>query len=1316
MTRTVLIRHLSTRLPLAFGLAVVMALSSSGCGGGSGSSGGGGNPPPPPPPPPPLSTTQVLSLAAKQIVYDSGRHLLYASVGSTDASHPNTVALIDPSSATVTATISVGTDPHRLALSQDGSYLYVGADGINSVQRINLASKTVEATINLGGNSLVAGDIQVMPGAPKTVAVVRSVTFSSPSAQDVAVFDDTTMRPNTTASSRQTIDVIAFSDSGSLLYGLDSEISDFAFVRMNVDANGVSVQDATWALLGWGYFSKMIYNSGLIYSTFGSVVNPSSLAQGGTLPPNPPNLPNQSTAPYAESVFVDQGVPYLLTHSPQTAPTITAYDPQHYVTTASSVVQNSGSQSEDSLVKCGNACFAFVGYAQGGNSTVVISTAALTPVTATTPTLANLMPNHIVWDPGSARLYASIPSAAGSWGNSVAVINPATKAVESTIFAGSEPNALAVSADSQYLYVGLDGAGSIARINLTSHMREAQYSLGNQVRQGPVRAQQIAVMPGAPHTYVAILRFKAAQSPNDAGTAVYDDGVQRPNTTTWNDMMVFSDLPSVLYGYGYQLSGNVQVMTINSNGISVTSTVTRPVIGLPTRLQFSSGLLYSSTGRAIIPATPALAGTFNVASPRDMVIDAPGGKAYFLADDSTTREAALFQYDLNKFVLSGYQDLSSDMGSGTEVADCGINGFAVLNYPGIMFVNSPFTVVPALGTNAVNLPVNRVLWNPAAQKIVASVPGFVGPGGNSIAVIDPNSKTITSTFYVGSEPNPLALSSDGNTLFVGLDGSGTVAQVSLQSQSVTYKTGLGFDSLAGPLIAQSLASNPADPNVVAVSRLGGVVILDHGTELPNVSASPFNFINSLAFGSSGTELYGYDNTNTGFYLYRMNVNSTGVSLLDAYGRLFYGFFAEIHNHDGLIYSSNGTAVNPAVPALQGTFPGVNVASSGFFDDTTKEAYFLNYDPTQTSPNSVLRYSLNNYSFLDSTPLSGLTTQGWDLIRYGTNGIALATSSGLTFASVSTATPSAPDLGHLTVRHLQSDTARGRIYATVPGSVPGIGNSVAIINPANATIVSTIPVGSEPDVMALSADGGYLYVGLDGAQSIARVNLATGTVDQTLMLGADTLYGAEVAGSISVSPANSTAIAVARAFPTIVPDQAGVAIFSNGTMLPNSTAKNVGSGTIAYCNSGSTLYGFDNQTSGFGFYTMSVNGSGVQQTGVVPNLIIGAANIICDSNVIYASTGYAVDPVNTKQLGAFSGLMNPSGMAVDDANKKVFFLDYDTNTKAVSIVGFNQTNYSRTGTVSVPAAAGPGLNLVRWGTNGFAVATQNQVLLVTGTLP
>lgn len=454
------------------------------------------------------------------------------------------------------------------------------------------------------------------------------------------------------------------------------------------------------------------------------------------------------------------------------------------------------------------------------------------------------------------------------------------------------------------------------------------------------------------------------------------------------------------------------------------------------------------------------------------------------------------------------------------------------------------------------------------------------------------------------------------------------------------------------MFAQYLSADPVDSSVVAVSRLGGVAILDSGSQLPDILNSPFNSIDSIAFGSTGTTLYGYNNSNTGFDFYQMSVNSSGVSLVGDFGRILYGFNAEIKNHDGLIYSSNGAVINPAIPALQGMYlPYANAAISGFFDDTTKEAYFLRYDPTKTPASSVLRYNLSNYSYLDSTPLSGLQSRGWDLIRYGKNNIALATPSGLAFATVSTAAPPVPDLAHLTVRHLVNDAARSRIYGTVPGRVAGIGNSVAVIDPATSSIVSTIPVGSEPDVMALSPDDEYLYVGLDGGGSVARINLTTNAVDQTFSMGSDSSFGSETPQSISVSPANSSVIAVARAFPTIIPDQADVAIFSNGAMLPNTTQRGVGSSTVAFCNSGSIPYGFDGRTTSFGFYTMSVDSNGVQQTGEVSGLIVGSANIICDSKVIYASTGYVVDPLANTQLGVFTGLQNPSGMAVDDTNKR-----------------------------------------------------------------
>lgn len=187
-------------------------------------------------------------------------------------------------------------------------------------------------------------------------------------------------------------------------------------------------------------------------------------------------------------------------------------------------------------------------------------------------------------------------------------------------------------------------------------------------------------------------------------------------------------------------------------------------------------------------------------------------------------------------------------------------------------------------------------------------------------------------------------------------------------------------------------------------------------------------------------------------------------------------------------------------------------------------------------------------------------------------------------------------------------------------------------------------------MALSLDEAYLYVGLDGAWSVARLNLATSAVDLTSFVGLDPfLPGPTLPASISVSPSDSTTVAV-RINPNVQPNDELVTIYQQGVMLPNIT--NHGN-TVALCSSGSVLYGFDNQISGT-FLTMSVNATGVQQTGSASGLIGGVANIICDNNVVYASTGYVVDPLSNTQLGVFSGLLSPGGVAVDDSNQKVFY--------------------------------------------------------------
>src|SRR6202012_2665835 len=76
-------------------------------------------------------------------------------------------------------------------------------------------------------------------------------------------------------------------------------------------------------------------------------------------------------------------------------------------------------------------------------------------------------------------LYASVPtSGAAVAGNSVAGIDPATGNVMRQIWVGSNPNKLALSTDGTQLFVGLDGAGAVAQVDLTQGKVVNQFTLG----------------------------------------------------------------------------------------------------------------------------------------------------------------------------------------------------------------------------------------------------------------------------------------------------------------------------------------------------------------------------------------------------------------------------------------------------------------------------------------------------------------------------------------------------------------------------------------------------------------------------------------------------------------------------------------------------------------------------------------------------------------------------------------------------------------------------------------------------------------------
>jgi hypothetical protein len=234
---------------------------------------------------------QEVPLTPAHVLYDSINQKIYVSIPGTAALNPNTVARINAGTGAVEAYIPVGSEPDVLALSSDGSYLYVGIDDASSVERINLASNTVDQQFFLPTSPKSplyhyhAGSIVPLPGLPQSVAVALDYFGSYPANDGIAIYDNGIQRPNHLSGGMFNYEPLVGSNSATRLYAYNSIAT---LSQINLDSSGISPGSATNTMLGSpfnGTFSvKFDRGNGLIYTSYGSVIDPAAITSVGTFP------------------------------------------------------------------------------------------------------------------------------------------------------------------------------------------------------------------------------------------------------------------------------------------------------------------------------------------------------------------------------------------------------------------------------------------------------------------------------------------------------------------------------------------------------------------------------------------------------------------------------------------------------------------------------------------------------------------------------------------------------------------------------------------------------------------------------------------------------------------------------------------------------------------------------------------------------------------------------------------------------------------------------------------------------------------------
>lgn len=455
-----------------------------------------------------------------------------------------------------------------------------------------------------------------------------------------------------------------------------------------------------------------------------------------------------------------------------------------------------------------------------------------------------------------------------------------------------------------------------------------------------------------------------------------------------------------------------------------------------------------------------------------------------------------------------------------------------------------YTPTPGGGTSAalgitpyVALTNNSMVYNPADGLFYLSVPSSAGsPYGNSVVSVDPVSGALGTPIFVGSDPDRLAISSDGSVLWVGLDGGSAVRKVNMITKTASYQFGLGGNSgvYATPPAVTALAALPGAPDSVVVAGFSSgsfnnpLMIYDSGVARANSFSTYISYPTALQVDGTRNEIYA--GASNSYYVF--SYSSTGLTTKTTVSSGNFSSYAndDLQDAGGRLYTDFGTVYDTESGSLLGTLysSGTTVASGPTVADTTLSKIFvLDASTAYATPNQIQSFDLNAYTTSSTTvPIYGLaygvsgSANPSHLTRWGANGLAFRTGAGfysLRSNLVKDLSSTNADLG-VKVSAPSTTTTGSSVKYTVTlsnaGPSPATEAALAITPPSNG-VIGTVTSTQGTCSSTVACDLGTIA---SGSSAVVTVSV------QMLTSGAATLSATALASETDPASSNNSASA------------------------------------------------------------------------------------------------------------------------------------------------------------------------------------------------
>jgi hypothetical protein len=317
--------------------------------------------------------------------------------------------------------------------------------------------------------------------------------------------------------------------------------------------------------------------------------------------------------------------------------------------------------------------------------------------------------------------------------------------------------------------------------------------------------------------------------------------------------------------------------------------------------------------------------------------------------------------------------------------------------------------------------------------------------------------------------------------------------------------------------------------------------------------------------------------------------------------------------------------------------------------------------------------------------------------------------------------------NIVFRHTVYDPNSGHLFSSVDPTSTNYAGQVVVIDPGTAKVLSAWTIGGGPNHLAISDDGQFLYVGLDGDRKVAQVALPAGTVNFAVGLGLDPSFQTPmVADAIRVLPAHPHSWAVTLCGVGFIPCGEGVAVFDDSVERSTAALQNqLQSDTLLFVGQdATTLYGTTFYQAPSTFYKFAISSSGISLSQTVTNYAgpsPGGGPLDTDGTSIYVSNGQILDPTTLAiKSASFPVPFFLPALKVDVPASRVYFAGYPGNSPygffpSTEIAAFNLASQQPAGSILTNEYMPSSEEMYRWGTNGLVLSSQSSMLLFRSSL-